>query len=85
MKTRLFSPAIYIQALFFFIGIWLVISPFVMTTQPIDGSWQDATINNVAAGGALIVLSLLGTLIPLAMTLNQAVREMEKRPDQTGG
>lgn len=79
MKNQLISPGIYIQALFFFIGVWLVIAPFAMETQPISGSWQDATINNVAAGGALIVLSLLGTLIPIALALRSAVKGIEKR------
>ena len=74
MKGRLISPVIYVQALFFLVGVWLVIAPFAMGTQPISGSWQDATINDVAVGGVLILLSLLGTLIPLAMALNTAVK-----------
>jgi hypothetical protein len=82
MKERLISPAVYVQALFFFIGVWLVIAPFAMGTQPISGSWQDATINDVAVGGVLILLSLLGTLIPLAMALNTAVKGTTLRSPQ---
>jgi len=77
MKERLISPAVYVQALFFLIGVWLVIAPFAMGTQPISGSWQDATINDVAVGAVLILLSLLGTLVPLAMALNTAVKRLE--------
>ena len=84
MKNHLISPGIYIQVFFFFIGIWLVIAPFAMQTQPAGGSWQDWTINEVAAGGLLIALSLLGTLVPIALALRSAIKGMEERSQQNG-
>ena len=75
MNNRIISPGVYGLVLLFLIGIWLVIAPFATETQPVGAAWQAATINDVAAGGTLIVASLLGVLASTAIALRSAVRE----------
>ena len=71
--SRLISPGIYVLALLFIAGIWLAASPFVMQTQPAGIAWSPSTINNVGAGGALIVVSLGGVLLHLGLALRDLV------------
>ena len=76
---RLVSPGSYILFLFFLAGIWLTISPFVMTTQPAGRHWIPSTINNVTIGAIMIVVSLLGTLGYLLFTLRDLIGETQSR------
>ncbi len=71
--SRLISPGIYVLALLFVAGIWLAASPFIMQTQPAGVAWTPSTINDVAAGGALIVVSVGGILIHLGLALRDLV------------
>ena len=72
--SRLISPGIYVLALLFIAGLWLAASPFIMQTQPAAATWTPSTINNVGAGGVLIVVSLGGILIHLGVALRDLVR-----------
>jgi cytochrome c oxidase assembly factor CtaG len=85
MNKRMLSPGIYGLGLLFLLGIWLVVAPFATQTQPVEGSWQLATINDVAAGGVLILVSLLGGLISVALALREAVLEKEYQEEHENG
>ncbi len=76
---RLGSPGSYILFLFLLAGIWLTISPFVMTTQPSGTHWVTSTINNVAIGTIMIVVSLLGMLGYMLFALHDLIRETQSR------
>ncbi|HEX8959713.1 MAG TPA: hypothetical protein VF770_07815 [Solirubrobacterales bacterium] len=71
--NRLVSPGIFALALTLVGGIWLVMSPFAMQTQPAGGAWLSSTIVAIAAGGVLVVVSLLGTVISIALGLRSLV------------
>lgn len=77
--NRLISPGIYTLILLFAGGVWLMISPFTMQSQPAGASWIASTVNNVAAGGVLAVISLLGLFIYLALALRDAVHTATER------
>jgi hypothetical protein len=76
---QLILPASYVLLLFFLTGIWLVISPFVMTTQPAGAHWIASTINNVTLGTIMIVVSLIGILGYAGFALRDTVREAQTR------
>ena len=77
---RLFSPGSFILFLFFLAGIWLTMSPFVMTTQPSGTHWIASTINNVTIGTIMIAVSLLGILGYTLFELRDLIRETQARP-----
>src|SRR5438270_13023623 len=85
---RLMPPGSYVLFLFFLTGIWVAISPFVMTTQQSGQRWAAATVNNVAIGSILIVVALLGILGYMVFALRdllregQASQEVEERAPQ---
>jgi hypothetical protein len=76
---RLFPVGSYVLLLFFLTGIWVVISPFAMTTQPSGAHWIPSTVNNVVVGGILIVVSLLGVLGYMAFELRDILRETREK------
>jgi hypothetical protein len=76
---RLIPPGSYVLFLFFLTGIWLAISPFVMTTQPSGSHWIVSTVNNVTIGGVMIVVSLLGILGYMLFALGELMREAEAK------
>jgi len=76
---RLISPGCYVLFLFFLVGIWLTISPFAMTTQPSGSHWIASTINNVAIGTIMMVISLLGILGYFLFALRDLIRETEEK------
>jgi len=78
---RLIPPGSYILLLFFLTGIWVAISPFVMTTQPSGHHWIASTINNVVVGGVLMVVSLAGILGYLVFALQDMLREAQARQE----
>ena len=79
VMRRLVPPGSYVLILFFLTGIWLTISPFVMTTQPSGEHWIPSTITNVTIGGILMVVSLLGILSFIGFALRDLVREVQAR------
>jgi len=74
---RLIPPGSYVLFLFFLTGIWLIMSPFVLTGQPTGQHWIASTINNVAIGGVLMVVSLLGILSYMGLALRDLIRESQ--------
>src|SRR5947209_17874935 len=76
---RLFPLGSYVLLLFFLTGIWVAISPFVMTTQPSGTHWIPSTVNNVVIGSILIAVSLLGILGYMTFALRDILRELRER------
>lgn len=74
---RLIPPGSYVLFLFFLAGIWLTISPFVMTTQPSGSHWIASTVNNVTIGAIMMVISLLGILGYLSFALHDLINETQ--------
>jgi len=87
---RLIPPGSYVLFLLFLAGIWLAISPFVMTTQPSGSHWIASTVNNVTVGAVMMVVSLLGIMGYMLFALGELIREAEakravvKQGDQLG-
>ncbi len=75
LMRQLIPPGSYVLFLFFLAGIWLTISPFVMTTQPSGSHWIASTINSVTIGAIMIVVSLLGILGYMLFALRDIIRE----------
>ena len=79
LMRRLIPPASYVLFLFFLTGIWLVMSPFVMTTQPAGTHWIASTINNVSLGGVLMFVSLVGILGYAVLAVQDILRETQAK------
>lgn len=77
LMRRLIPPTSAVLFLFFLTGIWLAISPFVMTTQPVGAHWIASTINNVTLGAILIIVSLLGILSYMTFALRDVLHEAQ--------
>ena len=75
----LIPPASMVLFLFFLAGIWLVMSPFVMTTQPAGSHWIASTINNVTIGTIMMVVSLVGILGYAGFALRDLMREAQAK------
>jgi hypothetical protein len=56
-------------------GVWLFVAPFGLSLQPLTTPWHRATLNDVAAGGALILIGLTA----LASYCALAVRDLLAR------
>ena len=78
---RLVPPGSLVLFLLFLTGIWLTISPFAMTTQPSGHPWIASTINTVALGSMLMVVSLLGILGYMGLGLRDLLREAQARQE----
>jgi len=76
---RLIPPGSYVLFLLFLAGIWLAISPFVMTTQPSGSHWIASTVNNVTVGAVMMVVSLVGILGYMLFALGEMMREAEAK------
>ena len=76
---RLFAPGSYVLFLFFLAGIWLTISPFVMTSQPSGSHWIASTVNSVTIGAIMMVASLLGILGYMLFALRDLIRETQAK------
>jgi hypothetical protein len=74
---RLIPPGSLVLFLFFLAGIWLTISPFVMTTQPSGSHWIASTVNSVTIGVIMMVVSLIGILGYLLFALRDLIRETQ--------
>ncbi len=77
--NRLISPGIYALVVTLLAGAWLVISPWVTQTQRAGSVWSPGTVNNLATGGILIAVSVLGIALILALTLRDLVRAAQQR------
>jgi hypothetical protein len=67
--------------LLFLTGIWLLMSPFAMTTQPSGQPWIASTINTVTIGAVLMVVSLFGILSYLILALRDLLREAQAQQE----
>ena len=74
---RLIPPGSYILFLFFMTGIWVVMSTFVVTTQPSGQNWIASTVNNVVIGTILMVVSLFGILGYMLFALRDLLNEAQ--------
>ena len=79
VMRRLIPPGSYVLFLLFLTGIWLTISPFVMTTQPSGAHWTTSTINNVTIGVIMLVVSLLGIVGYMVFALRDLIREAQAK------
>jgi hypothetical protein len=79
LMRRLIPLGSYVLFLFFLAGIWLTISPFVMTTQPSGSHWIASTINSVTIGAIMMVVPLLGILGYMLFALRDIIRETEPK------
>jgi len=80
---RLVPPASLVLVLLFLTGIWLVMAPFAMTTQPSGQPWIASTINTVTLGAIVMALSLVGILAYLALALRDLLRETQAKQEAT--
>jgi cytochrome c oxidase assembly factor CtaG len=78
---RLVPPGSLVLFLLFLTGVWLTMSPFAMTTQPSGQPWIVSTINTVAIGGVLMIVSLLGILAYMALALRDLIRETQAKQE----
>ncbi len=79
LMRRLIPLGSYVLFLFFLAGIWLTISPFVMTSQPSGQHWIASTINNVTIGSIMMIVSLLGILGYMFFGLRDLIREIQAK------
>ncbi len=84
MNNKLISPGVFTLALTFLGGIWLSLAPFVLQIQPAGMPWLPSTVNDVAAGGLLITISLLGILAYLALSLNDVIQAARRHSTGAG-
>ena len=77
MKTRLLSPGIITLVLTLAAGIWMIIAPAALNTQPRGAHWTHATINDVVVGGVLIAASLIGIALHLGLGLRALIQAAE--------
>jgi|SRR5579883_1343021 hypothetical protein len=80
---RLIPPGSYVLFLLFLTGIWVAISPFVMTTQPAGQHWLPATVNNVVVGAIFMVVALSGIVGYMLFALRDLLREAQARREAT--
>lgn len=66
---RVISPGALSLVLTLIAGIWLILAPVLLDTQPRGAAWTDATINEVAVGGVLILVSLIGLFLQVGLGL----------------
>jgi hypothetical protein len=55
-------------------GLWLIVSPFLIGSQPAGALWLPSTLNAVIVGAILVLASLLGVLLAVALDLRDAAR-----------
>jgi hypothetical protein len=79
VMRQLIPPGSYVLFLLFLTGIWLAISPFVMTTQPSGTHWTTSTINNVTIGAIMMVVSLFGIVGYIVFALRDLMRETQAK------
>jgi hypothetical protein len=72
--NRFILPGSYVLILLLCVGVWLVVSPFALQSQPVGSAWIGSTVNNVATGGILIGVALAGILGILALGLRDLMR-----------
>lgn len=82
--NRLTLPGIATLAFTLITGMWLIISPFVMQTQPAGKPWIASTVNDVVLGGILLAVSLAAILAILGLRLLDVVRAASPQAAESG-
>ena len=83
--NRLIMPGGVALLMTFVVGLWMVISPFVMKAQAAGATWSAATINNVAVGGLLATVALCGFCLTLGLGLRDLIHAAGQRSEQAPG
>ena len=83
--NRLIMPGSVALLMTFVVGLWMVISPFVMKAQAAGTTWSTATINDVAVGGLLIAVSSCAVCITLGLGLRDLIHAAGQRSEQAPG
>ena len=78
---RLIPLGSVVLFLLFLTGIWLIMSPFAMTTQESGQPWIASTINTVTIGAVLMIVSLFGILSYLILALRDLLRETQAKQE----
>lgn len=65
--SRSMSLGIIALVLLLLAGVWITIAPFALSIQPAGAHWLHSTIDDVATGGVLIVVSLIGIVLHAAL------------------
>lgn len=78
---RVIPAGSYVLFLLFLAGIWVAISPFVMTTQPAGQSWLTSTVNDVVIGVILMVVALFGIVGYMLFALRDLLHEAQVRQE----
>ncbi len=60
--NRLTLPGLATLVVTLLAAVWLIISPFVMQTQPAGKGWTPSTVNDVVLGGLLFAVSCVAIL-----------------------
>ncbi len=85
--NRLTLPGLATLVVTLLAAVWLIISPFVMQTQPAGKGWTPSTVNDVVLGGLLFAVSCVAILAILVLGLRglvQAASRAERgEPQQT--
>ncbi len=71
--SRSISLGIVALVLLMLAGVWIAIAPFVLSIQPAGAHWLHSTIDDVATGGVLIVVSLVGIVLHAALGMRDLV------------
>ncbi len=71
--NRPVSPGVFALVLLLLAGAWIGVAPFFLSIQPLGAHWLNSTINDVAVGGFLITVSLLGIVLHVAFGLRDLV------------
>ncbi|HUZ03421.1 MAG TPA: hypothetical protein VMU89_24010 [Thermomicrobiaceae bacterium] len=77
--SRLVSPGIVALLLVLVAGAWLISAPVAIGFQPTGAAWLTATKNDVAVGGLLVAVALVGVLGFLMLALRDLVRAADLR------
>ena len=77
--SRFVSPGIVALLLVLVAGAWLIAAPAAIGFQPTGAAWLTATKNDVAVGGFLVVVALVGVLGFLMFALKDLVRAADLR------
>jgi hypothetical protein len=71
--SRIFPLALITLAAIVVVGVWLIISPFLLGTQPAGAAWISSTINAVAVGAILVATAIAGIVIRGTLGLHELV------------
>lgn len=65
-------------------AMWLFFAPFILGYQRQGADWVTATRNDVAVGGGLAVVCLVGSGMVLVLNIRELRRAAQTRRDHSG-